>query len=87
MAALTPLDSFNVPLGGQTVELQQIDYVEGGMSLLRVRIREGKRFTIFDIDPATAHRWGKALLAWSATSAGSKPENATSAEPGKGSAP
>ena len=28
------------------------------MSLLRVRIREGKRFTIFDIDPATAGTLG-----------------------------
>jgi hypothetical protein len=77
MAALTPLDSFTVPLGGQAVELQQIDFVEGGMSLLRVRIREGKRFTIFDIDPATAQRWGKALLAWSSQYPGSNVAGST----------
>jgi len=86
MAALTPLDSFTVPLGGQTVELQQIDYVEGGMSLLRVRIREGKRFTIFDIDPATARRWGEALLAWSNQRAGNGAQKAPSAGTGKGNA-
>ncbi|MCC6608053.1 MAG: hypothetical protein IT515_00070 [Burkholderiales bacterium] len=85
MTALTPLDSFTVPLGGQAIELQQIDYVEGGMSLLQVRIREGKRFTIFDIDPATARRWGEALLAWSGkhpsgSGAGNAPPAATGEE-------
>ena len=34
------------------------------MSLLRTRIREGRRFTVFDIDPATAKAWGRALLDW-----------------------
>jgi hypothetical protein len=33
--------------------------------LLRVRIREGKRFTIFDIDPATSRLWATAMLDWS----------------------
>jgi len=31
------------------------------MSLLRHPIREGKRFTIFDIDPATARQWASAM--------------------------
>jgi hypothetical protein len=64
MAAITPLDNFSVPLGGQAVELQEIVHAEGGMALLRVRIREGKRFTVFDIDPETALRWGEAMAAW-----------------------
>jgi len=34
------------------------------MSLLRTRIREGSRFTIFDIDPQTAEHWGRSLLHW-----------------------
>jgi len=80
MAAFTPLDSFTVPLGGQAVELQQIDYVDGGLSLLRVRIREGKRFTIFDIDPATARRWGEALLAWSGQHGGAGSPAATAGD-------
>ena len=48
----------------QEIELQQIDHIEGGMSLLRIRIREGKRFTIFDIDPATARLWADAMQRW-----------------------
>lgn len=61
---LTSLDRFRVPIGGQEIELQQLDYAHGGISLLRLRIREGKRFTIFDIDPVTARHWGEALTRW-----------------------
>ena len=64
MTRVTPLDKLRVPLGGQEIELQQIDYEGGGMSLLRTRIREKSRFTVFDIDPQTARAWGEALLAW-----------------------
>lgn len=64
MPELTPLAKLRVPLGGQQIELQQVDFDGGGMALLRTRIREGSRFTIFDIDPATARAWGQALLAW-----------------------
>jgi hypothetical protein len=34
------------------------------MPLLRVRIRERSRFTIFDIDPETARAWGTAMRDW-----------------------
>jgi hypothetical protein len=64
MTRVTPLDRLRVPLGGQEIELQQIDYDGGGMSLLRTRIREKSRFTVFDIDPQTAAAWGEALLRW-----------------------
>jgi hypothetical protein len=66
MAQISEITKFKVPLGGQEIELQQIDHVEGGMSLLRIRIREGKRFTIFDIDPATAEQWASAMQHWAA---------------------
>ncbi len=66
MAQTSELTRFKVPLGGQEIELQQIDHAEGGMSLLRIRIREGKRFTIFDIDPATAQQWAQAMQDWAA---------------------
>lgn len=62
---VTQLTKLRAPIGGQEIELQQIDYVIGGMSLLRIRIREGKRFTVFDIDPATARTWAAAMSAWS----------------------
>jgi hypothetical protein len=65
MPTVTPLAKLRVPLGGQEIELQQIDHDAGGMSLLRTRIREKSRFTVFDIDPITARAWGEALLAWS----------------------
>jgi hypothetical protein len=58
----------------QEIELQHIvhraDYVT-----LRVRIREIKRFTIFDIDEQTARQWGEAMLKWADTlgKSGGKP--------------
>lgn len=64
MAQISELAKFKVPLGSQEIELQQIDHAEGGMSLLRIRIREGRRFTIFDIDPGTASLWSHAMQAW-----------------------
>lgn len=64
MPRLTPLAKLRAPLGGQEIELQQLDHEAGGMSLLRTRIREGSRFTVFDLDPQTAAAWGQALLAW-----------------------
>jgi len=67
MAQIKELAKIQVPLGGQHIELQHIDHVEGGMGLLRIRIREGKRFTIFDIDPATAIQWADVMQNWAAT--------------------
>lgn len=67
MAQISELAKIRVPLGGQEIGLQQIDHAEGGMSLLRIRIREGKRFTIFDIDPATARQWAEAMQEWADT--------------------
>jgi hypothetical protein len=64
MTRLTPLKQLQVPLGRQQIDLQQVDFDGGGMSLLRTRIREGSRFTIFDVDPLTAQAWGQALLDW-----------------------
>ena len=63
--------TITVPLGGQQIELHPIEFVAGSLPLLRVRIREGKRFTIFDIDPGTAAALGEALLAWGRSSSGS----------------
>ena len=64
MSQTIELDKFKIPLGGQEVELQQIDHAAGGMSLLRIRIREAKRFTIFDVDPVTARQWGETMVSW-----------------------
>lgn len=64
MTRLTPLAQLRAPLGKQEIDLQQIEFDGGGMALLRTRIREGSRFTIFDIDPVTAEQWGRVLLDW-----------------------
>lgn len=67
MTTLTPLEKFTIPLGGQVIELQQLDYDSGGMSLLRTRIREKSRFTVFEMDPQSARLWGETLLRWAQT--------------------
>jgi hypothetical protein len=64
VAHVTRLEKFTVPLSGQEIELQQLDYEGGGMSQLRIRIREGSRFTTVDIDPLTARRWADSLRRW-----------------------
>jgi Family of unknown function (DUF6967) len=64
MAQITDLEKFRVPLGGQEIELQQIEHAEGAMNMLRIRIREGKRFTIFDLDPLTVRQWAAAMQQW-----------------------
>ncbi|TRZ56464.1 MAG: hypothetical protein D4S02_15520 [Rhodocyclaceae bacterium] len=63
---ITPVDKFILPIGRQTIELQRIVYESGGMPQLRLRIREGKRFTVIDIDPDSAEHWGRAMIAWAA---------------------
>ena len=72
MSQITTLEKFRVPIGNQEIELQQIDHVEGGMSLLRIRIREGRRFTIFDIDPVTAGLWSDVMRRWAEAQADGK---------------
>ena len=74
-AEIKPIEKLINPLGGQVIELQQLDYPSGGISLLRTRIREKSRFTIFEVDAQTAAAWGEALLRWARTQAANVPEN------------
>lgn len=37
---------------------------ESGMRLLRITIKEGRRFTQLDLDAATAQRWSETMLEW-----------------------
>ncbi|GAB4213592.1 MAG: hypothetical protein Fur007_08110 [Rhodoferax sp.] len=64
MDTFTTLAKFVIPVTLQEIELQQRDCAAGGMPLLRTRIREKSRFTVFDIDPHSAMAWGQALVAW-----------------------
>lgn len=65
MDNITSLDKFRIPVGNQEIEFQQIEFEAGGMAMLRLRIREHRRFTIFDIDPVTAAHWAEVMAAWS----------------------
>jgi hypothetical protein len=59
---VTDIDRFEAPFRRQLV-LQHVAH-ESGMTLLRIRIREGTRFTILDIDAETARHWGGEMIAW-----------------------
>ena len=73
MPSYETLARFRVPLGGQDIELQHVIHEGGGMPLLRLRIRERTRFTIFDIDPLTARAWGEAMQRWSESALAQRP--------------
>ena len=62
---LGDLDAFEAPWG-KNVVIQKVEY-EGGLVMLRVRIKEGSRFTLLDLDPESAKRLAKTLNAWADT--------------------
>ncbi len=59
---VTELDSFPAPWGRE-VKLQAVLH-ESGLRMLRIRIKEGSRFTVMDIDEETAERWATAMAGW-----------------------
>lgn len=66
MEQITKLAKFCASPFKQDIELQQID-LAGSFVALRIRIREGNRFTVFDIDETTAECWAQAMLRWADT--------------------
>lgn len=75
MDEITSLAKFRNPYGNQEIELQEVRYEAGGTPMMRLRIRErGARFTIFDIDPVTAHYWADEMAKWAAPLADAPPE-------------
>ncbi len=56
------MESIDTPFG-EVVELRHILH-DSGVPLLRVTIRDGERYTRIDLDPATAHRWGRVMTQW-----------------------
>lgn len=58
----TRLSTFEAPYRRE-VWLDEVRF-ESGMRLLRVTIKEGRRFTQLDLDQATADQWGQAMLDW-----------------------
>jgi hypothetical protein len=64
---VTRLEKFEAPWGRE-IELQDVRY-ESGLRLMRVRIREGRRFTVLDLDDKTASHWGRAMVEWAESGA------------------
>ncbi len=56
------LDRFSTPFG-KDVEIIEV-LAENDVQLLRVRIKEGSRFTVLEIDPVTAQHWGSLMASW-----------------------
>lgn len=52
---------------GREIVLESVEH-ESGLRMLRIRIREGNRFTIMDIDEDTAGRWSTVMSAWAGKS-------------------
>ena len=59
---VTELNKIDAPYG-RKIALESVEHASG-MSMLRIRIREGARFTVIDIDEETARRWSAAMTAW-----------------------
>lgn len=57
-----PVDEFDAPYG-RKVKFESIEYASG-MRMLRLRIREGSRFTVLELDQASARRWIAAMASW-----------------------
>ena len=71
MDQVSSLEKFTCSPFRQEIELQQVEH-EAGYTSLRLRIREVKRFTIFEIDAQTAAYWGQLLTEWAAKQGESK---------------
>ncbi|HJM49496.1 MAG TPA: hypothetical protein QGF63_06555 [Alphaproteobacteria bacterium] len=56
-----PLATIAAPYGR---EIRLEDLAAGELRLLRLRLREGRRHTVLDIDAETARAWGQAMLDW-----------------------
>ncbi len=61
-AVRTNLTTIAAPYGRE-IRLEDVAY-ESGMRLLRTTIREGRRFTILEIDTRSARAWGEAMIRW-----------------------
>jgi hypothetical protein len=63
---VTTLTSIDAPYGRKIV-LERVEHASD-MHMLRINIREGRRFTVLDIDADTAMRWSTAMSAWASNS-------------------
>lgn len=66
--SITEIEVIEAPWN-KTVTLQNIDY-EGGMNMLRIRIKEGMRFTDLELDPGTVEHLNQSLSTWLSSNGG-----------------
>jgi hypothetical protein len=59
---VTLLTTIDAPYGRKVV-LESVEHASD-MRMLRIHIREGRRFTVLDIDEDTAMRWSTAMSDW-----------------------
>jgi hypothetical protein len=59
---ITDLKIISAPWN-KTIALQNISY-EGGVNMLRFRIKEGKRFTDLELDPQSLDQLNTVLSEW-----------------------
>lgn len=59
---VTTLEEIEAPYG-RKVTLEGVSH-DSGLRLLRIRIREGNRFTVLDVDEDTAQRWSAVMSLW-----------------------
>ena len=61
------IEEFIAPYN-KTIKLESVLH-ESGMQMLRIHIREGRRFTIMDLDSPTAQKMGQHILTWAEANA------------------
>jgi len=61
----TQLTELTAPFG-QNIKLEPV-FPADGVQMMRVRIQERSRFTVFDIDPVVANAWGRAMVDWASS--------------------
>ncbi len=60
--SVSPLEVIQAPWNKE-VSLDEVVY-EGGFKMIRLRIKEGRRFTDLELDPETASRLSTVIGAW-----------------------
>lgn len=64
------LEVFVTPFRRQEIKVQHVTH-ESGLNMLELKIREGRRFTILELDAELAGDLGKLMVEWSAQNQGS----------------
>ena len=63
---ITNLGDLELPFG-RRANLKNVEF-ETGLNMLRLTLREGRRFTVVDLDAAAAGQLGQLLTKWAAVS-------------------